>query len=98
MNKILPENDKNQNNVQSMRPNWDTINLTGTPLQIFLLLQESVSNSRSDQLKKSLQTLKYLKFKVFQIGRKLKFVVFQLERMDCISYNRKNSRPTCKTS
>jgi hypothetical protein len=45
MNKILPENDKNQNNVQSMRPNWDTINLTGTPLQIFFVARKCVKFS-----------------------------------------------------
>ena len=44
-----------------MRPNWNTINLTVAPnLEPFcriFLLQESVSNSRSDQLKKALRSV-----------------------------------------
>ena len=40
--------------IQSMRTNWNTMNLT---VKNFFLLQESVSNSRSDQLKKALRSV-----------------------------------------
>jgi hypothetical protein len=41
-----------------MRPNWNTINLTvALNLEHFFLLEESLSNSRSDQLKKAIRSV-----------------------------------------